>query len=79
MLISLTIAIQVDEANGHEQRMPVELLLGIGSAAQATKVLSYPGAHQHDHGQATQLGEHIEHLEVDQRRVHVGLVIACVE
>lgn len=56
--------------------MPVELLLGMIGAAQAAKMLANPGAHQHDHRETTQLGEHIEHLEVDQRWIHVGFVAA---
>lgn len=46
----LTVAIQVNEANGHEQRMPVELHAGIGGAGQTAEVLANPGGHQDDHG-----------------------------
>lgn len=56
--------------------MPIELQSGIVSAAQATKMLPDPGANQHNHREAAQLGQHIKHLKVDQRWIHIGLVVA---
>ena len=45
----LTISVKKDEGYGHEQRVPVELVLRIALPGEAAKKVASPGAHQ-NHG-----------------------------
>ena len=46
--ISLTISIQEDESYGHEERVPVELVLRIALPGEAPEEVAGPGADQDD-------------------------------
>ncbi len=46
--LKFTISVEKYERDGHEQRVPVELVLGVALPSKATKEVAGPGAHQDD-------------------------------
>ena len=43
----LTISVEEDESEGHEQRMPVELVIRVVLEREAAQEVAGPDAHQH--------------------------------
>jgi hypothetical protein len=46
--LKFTISVEKYERDGHEQRMPVKLVLGVALPRKAAKEVAGPGAHQDD-------------------------------
>ena len=42
-------AVEVDETHGHEERVPVELLVRGGGSGETPQVVARPDGHQHHH------------------------------
>lgn len=62
----LTVSVEVNHADGHQQRMPIELYARCGRPTKAAQIDEHPAGHQNNDRDADHLGDEIQQTEIHQ-------------